>query len=63
MLPVLQKYPVSYALTWRNGDPQHYFAPFPGQASVADFKQFTQDKRVLMEKQIAPLHLYQAVLK
>lgn len=62
MLPLLQKYPVSYALTWRNGDPQHYFAPFPGQASAPDFKQFAQDKKVLMEKQIAPLHLYTKTL-
>ena len=62
MLPLLLKYPVSYALTWRNGDPQHYFAPFPGQASAADFKQFTQNKKILMEKQIAPLHLYTKAL-
>ncbi len=63
MLPVLQKYPVSYALTWRNGDPQHYFAPFPGQASAADFKQFTQNKKIVMAKQLAPLHIYQSTLK
>ncbi|MFD1469594.1 glycoside hydrolase family 26 protein [Hymenobacter caeli] len=58
LLPALQKYPVSYALTWRNGDPVHYFVPFPGQASAADFKAFSQDKKVLFENRIAPLHLY-----
>ncbi|TFZ66718.1 beta-mannosidase [Hymenobacter sp. UV11] len=62
MLPLLLKYPVSYALTWRNGDPVHYFAPFPGQASAADFKLFTKNKKILMEKQIAPLHLYTKTL-
>lgn len=62
MLPLLQKYPVSYALTWRNGDPQHYLAPFPGQASAADFKAFSQDKKVLMENRIAPLKTYSKTL-
>ncbi len=62
MLPLLQKYPVSYALTWRNGDPTHYFAPFPGQASAADFKQFSQNPKVLFENKVAPLHLYSKTL-
>ncbi|WP_223649260.1 glycoside hydrolase family 26 protein [Hymenobacter psoromatis] len=62
MLPLLEKYPVSYALTWRNGDPKHYFAPFPGQPSAANFKQFTQNGKILLEKQIAPLHLYTKTL-
>ena len=58
LLPILQKYPVSYALTWRNGDPTHYYVPFPGQASAADFKAFSQDKKILFENKVAPLRLY-----
>ena len=58
MLPLLQKYPVSYALTWRNGDPTHFYAPFPDQASAADFKQFSQAKNVLFADRLAPLHIY-----
>lgn len=31
---------VAWALFWRNARPDHYFAPFPDQASSADFKAF-----------------------
>ncbi len=58
LLPYLQKYPVSWALTWRNGDPTHFYAPYPGQASAADFKKFYQAKNVLFADRLAPLHLY-----
>ncbi len=58
LLPAIAGYRLSYVLAWRNGRPDHYYAPYPGQASAADFKAFTQDKKVLMEKQVAPLKIY-----
>ncbi|MEJ7664669.1 MAG: glycosyl hydrolase [Hymenobacter sp.] len=58
LLPLIADYQLSYVLVWRNGRPDHYYAPYPGQASAADFQAFAKDKKVLMEKQIAPLKIY-----
>jgi mannan endo-1,4-beta-mannosidase len=33
----------SYFLVWRNGRPDHYYAPYPGQLSADDFIQFERD--------------------
>ncbi len=63
LLPLLEKHPVSYALTWRNGDPVHFFAPYPGQASAADFKKFFQSKSTIFNSRLGPLHLYTQPLK
>lgn len=48
--PVLDKHPICYVLVWRNAydNPQHYFAPFPGQISTTDFVRFVNNKHVLM---------------
>ncbi|GAA0562546.1 glycoside hydrolase family 26 protein [Chitinophaga japonensis] len=54
LLPALQPYPLSYVLVWRNGRPDHYYAPFPGQASAADFKKFRADKRTLFLPDLQP---------
>jgi len=58
LLPLLKQYPVSYALTWRNGDPVHFYTAYPGQASAADFKQFFQDKQTFFANRLGPLRLY-----
>ena len=46
LYPVMKDYPVSYVLLWRNAcddDMQHHFyAPFPGQESAEDFKEFSR---------------------
>lgn len=34
---------LSYVMVWRNGRPDHYYAPYPGQASAEDFKTFAAD--------------------
>jgi mannan endo-1,4-beta-mannosidase len=49
LLPALEGYPVAYVLVWRNARerPTHYYAPYPGQASAADFKAFYNDPRTL----------------
>lgn len=42
LLPALEGLPVAYVLTWRNAwdRPEHYYAPFEGQASADDFRTF-----------------------
>ena len=62
LLPTIAGYKLSYVLVWRNGRPDHYYAPYPGQASAADFKTFAKDKKVLLEKQLAPLKIYSKIL-
>ncbi|SEL77049.1 mannan endo-1,4-beta-mannosidase [Chitinophaga rupis] len=47
LLPVLQNYKLSYVLVWRNGRPDHYYAPYPGQASAEDFKKFHANEHTL----------------
>lgn len=57
--PVLNKYPVAYALVWRNAHDKagHFFAPYPGQRSVKDFVAFYNDKRSLFLHDINALYL------
>ena len=42
LMPVLDKYPISYVLVWRNAHdkPGHFFAPYPGHSSAPDFVKF-----------------------
>lgn len=49
LMPVISKYPISYVLVWRNARerPNHYYAPYPGQASANDFVKFYADPRTL----------------
>jgi len=34
---------IAYLSTWRNADPDHHFAPYPGHKSVLDFLEFYSD--------------------
>lgn len=34
---------IAYMLTWRNANPKHHYAPYPGHASVKDFIKFYND--------------------
>lgn len=38
---------LSYILFWRNGRPDHFYAPYPGHASANDFTQFGSDALTL----------------
>lgn len=59
LAPVLARHPISYVLVWRNAynRPDHYFAPYPGQQSVADFVHFYNDPRTLFLHDINALYL------
>lgn len=49
LMPALEKYPVSYVLFWRNARERenHFFVPYPGQASAADFVRFYEQPKTL----------------
>ncbi len=52
LLPAIGDSPVSYVLTWRNAwDKQgHYFAAHPDSDDAANFKEFSENSKVLMLK-------------
>lgn len=58
LMPALEKYPLVYVLVWRNAREQvtHYYAPYPGQTSEADFNRFYADPRTLFAGDV---NLYQ----
>ena len=61
--PALSRHRVSYVLVWRNHGQQanghmHYYAPYKGQASAADFKTFHDLPGTLFEKDVAKENLY-----
>ena len=49
LLPLIEKYPISYLVVWRNAcdRPEHYYAPFNSQISVPDFLKFYTHPRTL----------------
>ena len=49
LLPLVEKYPVSYVLLWRNARERenHYYAPYPGHTSEADFVKFYENPKTL----------------
>lgn len=52
LLPVVEKYPIAYMLTWRNSStrPLHFYGPFPGAACEQDFVKFyTSEKTLFLE--------------
>lgn len=54
LLPLISKYPVTYVVVWRNAHdkPSHFYAPYPGQASVQSFLEFYNNPRTLFNKEI-----------
>jgi mannan endo-1,4-beta-mannosidase len=45
---------LSYALAWRNANPEHFFVPYPGHAAAPDFQAFCAAPEILLEGDIAP---------
>ncbi|MDA3817033.1 MAG: glycosyl hydrolase [Prolixibacteraceae bacterium] len=45
----VKDYPISYVLFWRNAhdQPEHFFAPYPGQKSADDFKTLSKNEHSL----------------
>ena len=49
LLPVIEKYPISYVLVWRNAREKenHFYAPYPGQVSEKDFIKFYENPKTV----------------
>lgn len=58
LLPLTNRYPISYVLVWRNARerPNHYYAPYPGQKSETNFVKFYDNPRTLFSKDISSLY-------
>ncbi|MGY3051870.1 mannan endo-1,4-beta-mannosidase [Pedobacter sp. UYEF25] len=60
----LKDYKISYVMVWRNQGwlekekKEHFYAPFKGQVSEDNFKDFYKLDRTLFEKDVAKQHLY-----
>jgi len=54
--PVITQYRFSWILFWRNAwepdKPNHFYGPYPGHPSAADFKEFVEKPNILMNKDI-----------
>lgn len=63
--PAIKDYPLSYVLVWRNAGympsskKMHYYAPYKGDVSAEDFKRFSQNPKVLLEKKLHAKKIYQ----
>jgi mannan endo-1,4-beta-mannosidase len=40
---------LSYALAWRNANPEHCFVPYPGHVAARDFQTFCEAPEILLE--------------
>lgn len=58
LTPVIQDAGLAYVLVWRNGNPTHFYAPYPGQTSAEDFRRFAQRPDVWFGKKAAAARLY-----
>ncbi|MFB9863504.1 glycoside hydrolase family 26 protein [Rufibacter immobilis] len=58
LTPIVQDAGLSYVMVWRNGRPDHYYAPYPGQKSVPDFKIFHRNPKVFFINKAAQEQLY-----
>lgn len=60
----IKDFKISYVLVWRNNGwleaekKFHYYAPYTGQVSAENFKDFYKLDRTLFEKDVAKQHLY-----
>lgn len=65
LIPAIGDHPISYVLLWRNAglmkktNKMHYYVPYKGQVSEADFVKFYQMDKTLFEKDAAAEKLYQ----
>ncbi len=48
---------ISYLMVWRNSNRKHYYTPFPGQKSAADFLAFERDTFTIFERDLQNIYL------
>jgi mannan endo-1,4-beta-mannosidase len=49
LVPIVANTGLSYVLVWRNGRPDHYYAPFKGQKTEKDFLKTLNSGVLLLE--------------
>lgn len=54
--PIISDSGLSYILVWRNGRPDHFYAPYPGHSSQEDFIRFFNLPGTLFEKDLDNLY-------
>ncbi|WP_432221125.1 glycoside hydrolase family 26 protein [Flavobacterium sp. TMP13] len=59
LFPTIEEANLSYVLLWRNGRPDHYYVPYPGQTSAKDFEEFYKNPKVLFQKELTAEKIYQ----
>lgn len=47
---------ISYVMVWRNDNPKHHYAPYPGQVSEEDFRMFRKIPIILFEDDLPDLY-------
>ena len=52
---------IAYLLAWRNGNRvavgrEHFYVPYKGHASAADFARFRHDPLMMFESDLPPLY-------
>ena len=47
---------ISYVMVWRNGRPDHHYAPFPGHSSAPDFVKFRKDPFTIFEDDLPKMY-------
>ena len=54
LLANIGQYPVCYVSVWRNAhdNPRHFYAPYPGHASVASFMEFYNNEKTLFARDL-----------
>lgn len=59
LMPVVNRFPLCYVLVWRNAHDKagHFYAPYPGQKSAADFVKFYNDRKTLFLKDVNGLYV------
>lgn len=59
LLPILAQYSkISYVFIWRNNGPEHFYAPYPGQASADNFRQFYKTGNMMFQDKLTPFAVY-----
>lgn len=48
---------IAWILVWRNYNQTHFFAPYPGHPSAADFIEFEKDPYTLFESDLPPMYV------
>jgi mannan endo-1,4-beta-mannosidase len=46
----------SWILFWRNGRPDHFYAPYPGHSTVPDFTEFMNDSLMISLSELPPMY-------